>query len=263
MCIQRSPSQVSCQRQRELLCWQDAGILDKVTVGPAQEFAANSIPNHSVDLVFCDPVWQNITDYAWLANVSARTLVYGGNLIAQSCSEYLFAHHNIMSGKGLVSLPVLCETLTGLRAFWKYRVSQAWKPYLWFANCRIDKPKSRKGDHVADAYKAGPITKHQHHWQDNIAFFMYYIAKLTDPGDIVFDPFCGTGTVSAACTMLNRHFITCEIDPDTAAIAIGNLAECNVMLPEFAAMLPSDVPIQSERQKKQAMVSRARQLGLL
>lgn len=38
-------------------------------------------------------------------------------------------------------------------------------------------------------------------------------------GDLVYDPFCGSGTVPAVCTQLERRFIACELNPDYVAIA--------------------------------------------
>jgi len=235
-------------------------LLDVVTVGNAFEIVWRKVPDQSIDMIFCDPVWQNVNDYAWVGNIARRVLKVGGNCIVQSCSEYLFDHERAMSDPGLVRYPVLIETLTGLRTFWKYRVQQAYKPYLWYARVQADKPKARAGSMVPDAYKAGPITKHQHPWQDNLAFFAYYIAKLTDPGDVVLDPFCGTGTVAAACTMLGRHFVTCEIEESTAQTARDNLKQCDVMLPELAALEPVSAPVLTRAQKQKAL---AEQLGLL
>jgi len=38
-------------------------------------------------------------------------------------------------------------------------------------------------------------------------------------GDIIFDPFMGSGTTGVACVMTGRNFIGCEIDPNYFAIA--------------------------------------------
>lgn len=45
------------------------------------------------------------------------------------------------------------------------------------------------------------------------------LLMCTDAGDIVFDPFMGTGTTAVACRQLARHYIGAEIDPAYAAIA--------------------------------------------
>lgn len=38
-------------------------------------------------------------------------------------------------------------------------------------------------------------------------------------GDIVFDPFCGSGTVPVVCKRLERNFIACEINPRFVELA--------------------------------------------
>src|ERR1041384_2134430 len=38
------------------------------------------------------------------------------------------------------------------------------------------------------------------------------------PGDIVFDPFMGIGTVAEVALSLGRHFIGCELNPEYAAM---------------------------------------------
>lgn len=44
-------------------------------------------------------------------------------------------------------------------------------------------------------------------------FLEWIIQITTKEGDIVLDPFCGTGTVAAAAKKLKRHFIACDISP--------------------------------------------------
>jgi site-specific DNA-methyltransferase (adenine-specific) len=41
----------------------------------------------------------------------------------------------------------------------------------------------------------------------------------TDPGDIVLDPFLGTGTTAVAAKKLGRHFVGIDVDPEYAKIA--------------------------------------------
>ena len=45
------------------------------------------------------------------------------------------------------------------------------------------------------------------------------ILASTNPGDVILDPFFGTGTTGAAARKLNRHFIGLEQDPDYVTIA--------------------------------------------
>jgi len=51
------------------------------------------------------------------------------------------------------------------------------------------------------------------------------IKASSNPGDLVFDPFCGSGTVPVVCQRLNRRFLACEINPDYCQIAERRMAE--------------------------------------
>jgi DNA modification methylase len=45
------------------------------------------------------------------------------------------------------------------------------------------------------------------------------IKASSNPGDLVFDPFCGSGTVPVVCQRLKRRFLACEINADYRHIA--------------------------------------------
>lgn len=49
------------------------------------------------------------------------------------------------------------------------------------------------------------------------------IMVWTDPGDLVVDPFCGTGTTGVAAINLGRRFIGIEIDKQYHALAVKRL----------------------------------------
>lgn len=50
------------------------------------------------------------------------------------------------------------------------------------------------------------------------------VSLFTDPGDLVLDPFCGSGTTGVACMRLGRRFIGIEKDPKYAQVARDRLA---------------------------------------
>jgi DNA modification methylase len=51
------------------------------------------------------------------------------------------------------------------------------------------------------------------------------IKASSNPGDLVFDPFCGAGTVPVVCERLGRRFVACEINPDYCHIAEARMAK--------------------------------------
>ena len=63
-----------------------------------------------------------------------------------------------------------------------------------------------------DGRKAHPTQKPE-------ALLHRVVLASTKPGDVVLDPFFGTGTTGAVARLLGRHFIGIERDPDYAALA--------------------------------------------
>ena len=64
----------------------------------------------------------------------------------------------------------------------------------------------------ADGRKVHPTQKPE-------ALLARVILASTNPGDVVLDPFCGTGTTGAVAKRLGRHFIGVERDSTYAAAA--------------------------------------------
>jgi len=54
--------------------------------------------------------------------------------------------------------------------------------------------------------------------------FKWCIEKYSEPGDLILDPFMGSGTTAVACKLLDRNFIGIEINPDYVDIANKRLA---------------------------------------
>jgi site-specific DNA-methyltransferase (adenine-specific) len=46
----------------------------------------------------------------------------------------------------------------------------------------------------------------------------------TGEGDLVFDPFCGSGTTAVAAKELNRFFVGAKLEPDYAELAARRIA---------------------------------------
>jgi modification methylase len=55
------------------------------------------------------------------------------------------------------------------------------------------------------------------------------IMSASNPGDVVLDPFFGTGTTGAVARKLGRHYIGIERDPDYAAAAEARLNRVNAV----------------------------------
>ena len=56
-----------------------------------------------------------------------------------------------------------------------------------------------------------------------VALCSYLVKALSNPGDIVVDPFSGSGSIAIACHRLNRRFIAIEKDPDYCQKSVDRL----------------------------------------
>jgi hypothetical protein len=103
-----------------------------------------------------------------------------------------------------------------------------WKPILWFVNGKYEGPR------VKDVLIAAPREKGLHPWQQSEADFGTLIEIFTKPGDLIVDPFYGSGTLGAAAMMRNRDFFGIDIDPKTVETAENRLIDMG-----YKVVLPS------------------------
>lgn len=62
-------------------------------------------------------------------------------------------------------------------------------------------------------------TDRVHPTQKPLDLMLRLVELFTDPGDVVLDPFCGSGTTGVACLRLGRRFVGIELDPKYADVA--------------------------------------------
>lgn len=69
-----------------------------------------------------------------------------------------------------------------------------------------------------------PIQKHNqvekfHPTQKPVELMRWCIELVSNPNDVIFDPFMGSGTTGVAALQMGRRFIGCEVSPEYFAIA--------------------------------------------
>ncbi|HZU65642.1 MAG TPA: site-specific DNA-methyltransferase [Ktedonobacteraceae bacterium] len=74
----------------------------------------------------------------------------------------------------------------------------------------------------------------------------WFIKLFTQPGDVVLDPFLGSGTTAVAARQLGRHCIGIEIDPKYIQIANQRLDAMQLPIPLFGGESDEETPISSE-----------------
>ena len=201
--------------------------LNQIVTGDAR-ILAERIPDESVDLIFTDPVYENIDDYRWLAETAARVLRHD-----RACLAFC-------------SIGRLGETITAMQSalnyrwqFIEYRTNEVkhrhapggkcvYVPFLWF-----DKGKHRPSFVLDVRAVAAHTSSSNHEWSKPPLTILYYLNAFTKPGGIVYDPFVGGGTTAAIAKATGRQFIASEIDPIRADRARARVAATQAMHPVF------------------------------
>jgi site-specific DNA-methyltransferase (adenine-specific) len=63
-----------------------------------------------------------------------------------------------------------------------------------------------------------------HPTQKPIGLMLELVRLFSDPGELVWDPYCGSGTTGVACLRLGRRFLGHEMQPRYAKVAAERLA---------------------------------------
>jgi site-specific DNA-methyltransferase (adenine-specific) len=74
---------------------------------------------------------------------------------------------------------------------------------------------------------------HFHPCQKPVSLLAYLIEKTTKPGDLIVDPFMGSGSVARACLDTGRRYVGIEIHEPYVQIAVKRLSQ---------AVLPLEIP---------------------
>src|SRR5262249_45760290 len=78
-----------------------------------------------------------------------------------------------------------------------------------------------------------------HSTQKPEALLHRVLLASTKPGDVVLDPFFGSGTTGAVAKRLGRHYIGIERDPDYVRVARARVASVAAADPDSLAVTPS------------------------
>ena len=67
--------------------------------------------------------------------------------------------------------------------------------------------------------------KHLHPTQKPLKLIRRLVEASSNPGDVVLDPFSGSGSTLVSCIQLNRHYIGIELDEEYYKIGLQRIKE--------------------------------------
>ncbi len=74
---------------------------------------------------------------------------------------------------------------------------------------------------------AGPLRYEgfYHPTQKSVALMRWILGQWTEPGDLIFDPYMGSGPVAQACRELGRRYVGVDIEERYCETAVDRLAQ--------------------------------------
>lgn len=207
--------------------------------GDALEFMAN-LPDASFDAVITDPPYNasrsaidfaekgyRAVDEAWDKNFSPlpyleaawRTLKPTGSLLAfcgyRLLSDYLAWRpaRQILHWQKSNAFPAIAKVYAFSVEYivWYTKGS----PYTF--------NKSPRLRDVITTPICGGDERTPHPTQKPLALMGEHVTVHTKPGDLILDPFAGSGTTGVAALKEGRRFVGCELDPNYHALAAKRL----------------------------------------
>ena len=179
------------------------------------------IPDGSVDLILTDPPYAEEYLPAWedLALFAKRTLKPGHLLVAYAGHYHLPRVMTALAGHiEYLWIGSVGEPGPNARIYSR-RIRSGWRPVLFYSNGAYESKHWFR-----DAYTSDGKDKTHDPMQQCAEPFKYLAEHLTNRGDLVVDPFVGSGTTALVCQELGRSFIGCDVNEESVRIARGRVS---------------------------------------
>jgi site-specific DNA-methyltransferase (adenine-specific) len=204
------------------------------------------LPAESVDSVITDPPYGNNTTYGF----NRRTIINDespltGLLALGECYRLLkrnTASYVFLDIKHLHFIRLYVDTYTPYRI----RDCLVWNKVhmgLGFGFRKqhelilvLEKGKPRyKNLGLANVLSIARVTTEEHPHKKPVELLSILIRQSTDKGDVILDPFMGSGSTGVACKLEGRHFIGIEREERYVSIAEQRIAATSQEAPPRAA----------------------------
>ena len=195
----------------------------KILLGDFYEYSNHNLKDNSIDAIITDPPYPGEFLYLWeqLFEVANRVLKPSAFLVCYSGQMYLdkiFKMKNDLLYYWTANIIFTQKPLISVR-----NVINEWKPILIFQKPPFSKLSDTISDTISFDYSERDL--HEENWGQTIAPFEFILDKFSKPGDLIFEPFAGTGTTLIACKRTGRKCVGTEIKDEYIDLIKGRLSE--------------------------------------
>ena len=191
-----------------------------------------SLPNSSADVLLTDPLYssdiEDIATYAraWLPLAWSKVKPTGrAYVFIGSYPKEVAAYLEVCAEHGVPVEQLLIWSYTntmGPRPKMRYFLNYQTVLYIVGPDAApLDCELLTELCAAREEYHPARSAERVYQWQKPTEIVEAYIRHSTRPGDLVIDPFAGSGTTMVCAAKLGRRSIGCEISSDVVAIAEG------------------------------------------
>lgn len=182
------------------------------------DFRFIGLESESVDVILTDPPYAKayLELYNDLAIKAVDVLKPGGTLAVMVGQNYLPDIFKLMDVPGLSYRWTVAYLTPGGQSpqIWPKKINTFWKPVLLYTKDPEDEMRW-----IGDVSRSGGNDKDHHKWGQSVSGMIDLIDRLSNPGDLVLDPFMGAGTTGIAAIERGRKFIGIDLSEEAVTEA--------------------------------------------
>jgi ParB-like chromosome segregation protein Spo0J len=172
------------------------------------------LEDQSVDAVVTDPPYDNngVPLYEPLGAFALRVLKPGRLAVVYAGHLQLDREMELLARGGLTYMWHGANVLSGRHTRVRTRMIFGQHRSVLLYSAGPYQPRTWLNDVALAEGRGGPEERPLHPWQQALEPVRHWIRQVSEPGELIVDPFLGSGTAVAAI-MEGRRFIGCDIDP--------------------------------------------------
>ena len=190
------------------------GVGYELRVGDLRE-VWDDIPDGSIDSAVVDPPYAEgfIPLFEDVGRLLARVLK-PGRLAAIYCGHlHLDEELRLLLAGGLSYCWHGVNVLPGRHTRVRVRMVNGRHRSVLLLSAGEYRPRKWIHDVYVAEGRGGPETRPLHPWQQGLGGVTHWVRMVSEPGETVFDPCCGSGTTGVAALREARHFLGGDVDP--------------------------------------------------
>ena len=177
-----------------------------------------------IDTIITDPPYaaESTPLYGELARLAKVALKPDGILCVMVGHAHLPQVLAAMTEHVRYLWPIAYLTPGSAARIWNLGINVQWKPVVLFSPTASRLAGGRQS--FCDVVKSDSTDKRFHEWGQSESGMTRLVESVSSPGDLVCDPFLGSGTTAVACVRLGRRIIGCDIDSAQVETARARVA---------------------------------------